>query len=627
MDKKCTTKTKPFDMKILERWFILCYIVPIYAGSLFGSLFDFIKESCEQAANEPDDTLEILSEYDFIVVGAGTAGSVIANRLTENPNWNVLLLEAGGSEKFIMDIPILANFLQLSEANWDYKTVPSDNYCLGMENRQCNFPRGKVLGGSSVLNFMIYTRGNRRDYDNWEKMGNTGWSFKDVLPYFKKVENFVVPGYDNDTKYHSQDGYVTVSYPPYRSSIGKAAVEAEMEYGSRYVDYNGATSIGVSFLQSSMKDGVRASASRSYLHPIKNRNNFHLKKSAMVSKILINPSTMLAYGVEFLLNNGKRYFVNASKEVIVCAGAINSPQLLMLSGIGPKEHLEEVGVPALNDLKVGYNLMDHIAVGGLTFLVNTTDADSGLLKPKSFKEYFPNHKGVYTLSGGCETISYHDTENPLDPNGYPNIELLYLYGSLSSTRIFRRIFGIDGDIYYKVYGPIIGGSSFMVFPMLLRPKSRGRITLKDNNYLSKPVIEPNYFSEEEDLDNIIKGLKILLNITQQPAMQSIKTELYKKSIPNCEANGFGTDDYWKCMARHFTFTIYHQCGTCRMGSEDDDDAVVDPRLRVYGVKGLRVVDASIMPVIPIGHTNAPTFMIAEKGADMIKEDWNWTSSN
>ncbi|XP_018330730.1 glucose dehydrogenase [FAD, quinone] [Agrilus planipennis] len=608
-------------MRALQRIVIFFFFTPLYAQSLFGSLLNYILEGEEQDTAEPPDVRNILPEYDFIVVGSGTAGCVVANRLSENPDWKVLLIEAGRSENYIMDLPLLANYLQFTDSNWKYKTAPSGNYCMGMENHQCNWPRGKVIGGSSVLNYMIYTRGNYRDYDNWANLGNTGWSFKDVLPYFKKVEDFTIPEF-NDTKYHSSGGYLTVGFAPYRTKIAEAVLQAEIQNGAKFVDYNGATQIGTSYLQVSMKNGTRASASRAYLHPIKNRRNFHVKKIAMVTKVLIDPKSMRAYGVEFV-RNGVKQIVRARKEVILSAGAINSPQLLMLSGIGPKRHLKQLGIPVLKNLKVGYNLMDHIAVGGLTFMIDKpySITTNKLIERDTLMKYFYYHDGPLSLPGGCEVLSFHDTKDPTNPDGYPDIELLYQAGSLVSDPLLRRDFGIDENIYNEVYKPIVGSESFMVFPMLLRPKSKGRIILKDKNYLSKPLIFPNYFAEREDMDTIVEGVKLILNVTKQPALQAMGTRVHAKPIPKCEKMGFGTDAYWECMARHFTFTIYHQSGTCKMGPKNDKSAVVDPRLRVYGVKGLRVIDASIIPVIPAAHTNAPTFMIAEKGADMIKEDW------
>lgn len=494
---------------------------------------------------------------------------------------------------------------------------------MGMDNGQCNFPRGKVIGGSSVLNYMIYTRGNRRDYDNWARMGNTGWSYKEVMPYFKKIENFSIPELF-DPHYHSRDGYLNVEYAPFRTKIGEAIVDAGIQNGLKYVDYNGAVQTGISFLQVSMKDGVRESSSRAYLHPIKDRPNLHVKKLSMVKKILIDPITKAAYGVEFV-RGGVTTSIRARKEVIISAGAINSPQLLMLSGIGPKKHLQQLGIPLLKNAKVGYNLMDHIALGGLTFIIDKPYSlrTESIINTKNLIDYFSHHRGPLSIPGGCEVLSFHDLEHPNDPDGYPDMELLFQGGSIVSDPLLYKDFGITDSLFDAVYKPINNAETFMVFPMLMRPKSKGRIMLKGSDYRSKPSIFPNYFADSSDMKTILGGVKLILNITSQPALKKLGTRLHDIPIPQCRDFPFASDDYFNCMARHFTFTIYHQSGTCKMGPAGDKTAVVDPRLRVHGIRNLRVIDASVIPEIPAAHTNAPTFMIAEKGADMIKEDWGW----
>lgn len=536
---------------------------------------------------------------------------------------NKLFPLTGRSENYLMDMPILANYLQFTETNWKYKTEPSGKFCMGMDNGQCNWPRGKVIGGSSVLNYMIYTRGNHRDYDNWAAMGNQGWSYREVLPYFKKIENFTIREFQ-DPKYHGTNGYLSVGYAPYHTKIAEAIVEAGVQNGLKYLDYNGPTQTGISYLQVSMRDGVRESSSRAYLHPIKDRPNLHVKKLAMVKKIHVDPVTKQAYALE-LVRGRVSTIIRAKKEIILSAGAINSPQLLMLSGIGPKKHLQQLGIPLVKNLRVGYNLMDHIALGGLTFLINKPYSlrTERLINTETMMQYFNHHTGPMSVPGGCEVLSFHDLEHPNDPDGYPDMELLFQAGSIVSDPLLRKDFGITDELFDAVYKPIEDAETFMVFPMLLRPKSRGRIMLRDANFHSKPYIYPNYFADPQDMKTIIGGVRMILNITSQPAAQKIGAKLHDIPIPQCKQYPFASDDYFDCMARHFTFTIYHQSGTCKMGPVGDKTAVVDPRLRVHGVRNLRVIDASVMPAIPAAHTNSPTFMIAEKGADMIKEDWGW----
>jgi choline dehydrogenase-like flavoprotein len=590
-----------------------------YTEHMLKYVFEIVKHSSE----EPKDEIDILPEYDFIVVGAGSAGCVVANRLTEIPQWDVLLLEAGGEESYIMDIPALAMMLQFTDANWNYKGVPSNRTCLGLTNRQCLFPRGKIMGGSSVLNYMIHNRGNRKDYDLWENLGNVGWGYKDILPYFLRSEDIAIPELAKNTKYHSTGGYMTISFPSFHTPLAEAFLQAGVETGQQIVDYNGETQTGFSFIQTSTKNGTRWSTSRAFLHPVRNRKNLHVKKRAQVTKILIDPDTKRAYGVEFVRNK-KPYVVRAKKEVILSAGAINSPQLLMLSGIGPKKHLEETKIPVIQDLKVGFNLMDHMAVIGITFLVNESASlrsDDVFQDGKDLIEYFRYHTGPLVTAGGVEGIAFYDTQNVTGPNGYPDVELIFVGGSIVSDPTLRKVFGISDYVYDTVYKPIEKAHAWMIIPTLLAPKSTGRIMLKDNKPLHKPLIFHNYLEYSDDLEVLLKGVKLSVQLSETKTFQKFGSKLHAIPVPGCERFEFRSDDYWRCVIKHMTCSMFHVSGTCKMGPASDRDAVVDPRLKVYGINGLRVIDSSVMPVVPRAHTNAPTIMIAEKGADLVKEDW------
>lgn len=590
--------------------------------SPLNMLLKFLEKGEETLKLELPDQTRLRSEYDFIVVGAGSAGCTVANRLSENPNWNVLLIEAGQNENLFMDIPMVVHYLQSYKINWGYKTEKSDKFCLGMKNNQCNWPRGKVMGGSSVLNYMVYTRGNRRDYDNWAALGNDGWDFRNVSQYFRKLENNLVPNITPG--YHGRNGPVTISNIEFKSSSAKAFVEAGIEKGFSYVDYNGPEQIGFSFVQSTVANGTRQSTNFAYLYPISGRKNLHVKKGSQVTKLLIDDAKNV-YGVKFQ-SHGQTITVKASKEVILSAGAINTPQILMLSGIGPSKHLKEIGIETVVNSAVGYNLMDHTAPGALTFTVNvTTLKHSVLYDIRNIMRYTDQSTGPLTSPGGVEAIAFFDTEHPNDPDGHPDLEFLQLGGSINADPIFKQNFGIRDDFYDEMFNGIgLERNTFMVFPMVLRPKSRGRIKLRSSNPFDYPIILPNYFSDPYDVKISISGIRKMIDLLDTEALRKLDAKLLKTLIPGCKHYAPDSDEYWECYTRHLTFTIYHHCGTARMGPKNDRRAVVDPTLKVYGVKGLRVADASVMPVIIAGHTNAPTIMIGEKAADMIKASWGFT---
>ncbi|GAB0093762.1 glucose dehydrogenase [Sergentomyia squamirostris] len=601
-----------------------CQYEQVILDSVF-SIKNFLEDGGQRLTFEQNNKF-INSEYDFIIVGGGSAGCVLANRLSENKNWKVLLLEAGKRENLLMDVPMFVHYLQQLDTDWHYKTEPSNGSCLAMENNQCKWPRGKVMGGSSVLNYMIYTRGNRRDYDRWEEMGNTGWSWKDVHPYFQKLERSYIR--DAAPGYLGTNGPMSISYPNWHTKIAKQFIKAGLENGASYVDYNGPTQIGYSYFQTTTENGVRKSANVAYIYPIRGtRSNLHIKKESFVTKILIDPSTKRAYGVQFVSDN-KLYVVRARKEVILSAGAINSPQLLMLSGIGPGDHLRENGITPMVDLAVGYNLMDHTAVPVAMSINISSMAVENIVTIPNLIKYESSRRGPISSVGACEAVAFYDFDNPTDPDGWPDIELFQIGGTLYGDNIYKDNFNIRTEIFKSIYSDMerkmVNG--FQVWPMILRPKSRGRITLRNANPFTHPRIYANYFSDPRDVQTVLRGVRKVQELTKMPSLAQIDAKLidYEHPVPTCVHLGIDSDNYWDCVIRHFTLTIYHYSGTCKMGPASDRNAVVDPRLRVYGVSNLRVIDASVIPEIPAGHTNGPTLMIAEKAADIIKEDWKYS---
>lgn len=563
-----------------------------------------------------------LSMYDYIIIGSGPAGSVIANRLSEDPNFKVLLIEAGKSEiPLLTDIPMVVPNLQSTSFNFNY-TPPArqSKGCLAMNDQQCLWPHGKGLGGSSLINYMIYTRGNRRDYDSWEKMGNSGWGYDKILPLFQKIEEVNVEGIEESFG----DGHVSVEDVPFRTPISKAFVEGAKEAGYKYLNYNGEEQLGVSYLQQTTKNGWRITSTKAYLENMRDRPNLHVLTSAWATKIIIDEKLMRAIGVHYI-KNGQLCKVKAKREVILSAGAFESPKLLMLSGVGPTLDLETLKIKPIKDLPVGKTLYEHVGVLGPIYIIeNSTDdlinIDSVANIP-SMIQWALGH-GPLT-SNGIEALLYMKTNYSQESDPlYPDMEIMQSLTSLAFDKGpgTRRGLNLRDDIYKDIFVPIENNRTFQYVPLLLQPRTKGSLTLKSKNPFNRPYFNYTFFDEDDDVNALVEGIKEAIRITDTEPFKSLEPKLYTPKLPFCPDVEECTDEYWKCYVRHFTATLHHQIATTKMGPKSDKDAVVDERLRVHGFQNLRVADVGIIPKPPTGHTTAFSYVIGEKAAQMIIED-------
>ncbi|XP_053617634.1 glucose dehydrogenase [FAD, quinone]-like [Plodia interpunctella] len=589
-----------------------------------GDLFDILRDKYPL----PNGLKSPFTEYDYIIVGAGSAGCVLASRLTEDPDVTVLLLEVGKPENILTDVPSIAPYFQRTEYSWPYFMELQPGVCLGMENNRCYWPRGRAVGGTSVINYMIYTRGRPQEWDRIAADGNYGWSYKDVLQYFMKSERASLQGLEN-SPYHANSGELNVEFVPERTRLIDTFLEAGRILGHPTVDYNAPEQLGFGYLQATIHGGKRVSAAKAFLHPNKKRPNLHILPMSTVTKVLIDPSTRTAYGVQYARNR-LRYEVRARKEVILSAGPIASPQLLMLSGVGPKDHLSRLGIPVIQDLPVGQTLYDHITFPGLVFTLNVANLsfiESRITRLENVIQWIQFGDTGVSTTGAAEGIGYIKTPLSDDPDEVPDIELISIGGSLVSdggltgSKAVRRGMMIREDVFNEAYGSVDNTDTWTAFPMLLHPKSVGYLELKNNNPFSHPRMYGNYLTDPRDVATFVASIRHVQALADTEPFQRLGAKIHPAQYPACKKLTFDTDDYWECAVRTLTATLHHQIATCRMGPDSDPLAIVDPELRVYGVARLRVVDSSIIPRTVAAHTNAPAIMIGEKAADMIKETW------
>ncbi|KAJ8681726.1 hypothetical protein QAD02_017518 [Eretmocerus hayati] len=527
-------------------------------------------------------TEALFSNIYTLTSSAGSAGCVLASRLTENQDVSVLLIEAGGPENLILSIPLVAPIPEFNpDWNYDYRTEPYPDYCRGHVNKRCVWPVGKGTGGTSAVNLLIAHRGNMKDYDEWAKItGDDSWT--------PSTKNFVQAG--------AELGFPTPD------------------------DYNGPNQTGFHYLQYTMKNGERWSVNRAYLHPAKDRRNLYITRHSHVSKILIDLKTKSAYGVQFEKNH-KTVEVLARKEVILSAGAIVSPKLLMLSGVGPAGYLSEFNIPTIQDSPgVGSNLLDHPLYEGIVFTIpqGSGIVTSRIINPLNphIKNYLNNRNGQLSQPSHSG-IAWVNVDNPNSQDDDPNMELIFSPTNIVMDNIVYKVLKIDQNYWKAFFGKLYERDAFQILPVLIKPKSTGRVLLKSQNSNDKLRLIVNYFQDPEEVHRLIKGIRLAIAVGKTRAMREAGAEFFNYPVPSCRDFKADSDEYWECAIRTLTLTNNHHSGSCCMGKTDD----------VNGIKNLRVVDASVTPTSSSGHIHLTIIAIAEKISDVIKEDWGMIRPN
>ncbi|GFG36677.1 hypothetical protein Cfor_09408 [Coptotermes formosanus] len=554
-------------------------------------------------------------------VGAGSAGTIIAGRLSESQKDSVVLLEAGiEATSPVFSIPIVTPLLQCTDLDWQYRSDPQMNACLGLENKVSHWPMGKVVGGTNKLNNVVYLRGHIRDYDSWAEHGNVGWAYENVLPYFKKSEN-QRGRFKHDTVYHSESGPVSVSDLSWTTPLVNAFLAAGQVLGYPIRDLNGRQQTGFMEAQVNLVDGSRWGPESVFKKYYPSRV-LTVVSDSVVEKVLIKDGYE-AYGVQYR-KFGKKYKVRAKKGVILSAGVVGTPKILMLSGIGPEQHLRSHGIPVILNLPVGKNLQDHVTTGLDLVLLNQSLPLSlnAVASPVSLFKYLFG-QGPWTFPG-CEAVAVLHTGLSDVEKDPPDLQIAVLPTGISSDGgvHLRKALAVSDKLWKEYFSKLHGQPVVSLMPVLLHPKSVGEVLLRSSNPEEPPLIQPNYLTHAQDVETLYHGIEVVKKLLKTKPMLELGARLNDMPLPGCESFPFDSKRYWDCYIRHLTLTSYHPAGTCKMGPKSDTGAVVNPNLMVHNMHRLFVIDASVMPSLPSANINAAVMMIAEKGAEMVQMHWN-----
>ncbi|XP_072757226.1 glucose dehydrogenase [FAD, quinone] [Anoplolepis gracilipes] len=552
--------------------------------------------------------------FDFIIIGAGVAGSIIARRLSDNSWRKVLLIEAGPEEPTMTAIPGLAFHAVNTSLDWNFKTEPTSPHPTACLNTGgvCTWPRGKMIAGTGGFHGMMYVRGHPEIYNRWAQAGNPGWSYVETLRYFERVENPVDPLILSDKdRSLKEDGSINIQYFPHKPEFADTLLIAAHQLGYKISQLKEYNQTGFMIAPMTTENGMRLTTSRAYLRPVFDRRNLRVLTNAQVTKILISPWERKANGVEFVDNNGQKKVVKCGNEVILTAGAVGSPHILMNSGVGPEKDLANFGIKVYKDLPVGQNLHNHVSVA---VPMSIRDIPYETMTMDAVNEYLKSKTGPLASTGITQVTAFLESNYAI--KGIPDIQVFFDGFSSNCPKT-----GLPNECFDGRIDDCTDRREIVVRPTVVCAESRGNIKLRSNNPLDPPLIYPNYFTNEKDLMILVEGIRKVTKLIDTPVMKRWDLRLEEARSSLCNDYHFDTDAFWMCQIRAETGPENHQSGTCKMGPSSDPSAVVDSELRVHGITNIRVADASIFPILPNANPIAGIMMVAEKAADLINSAW------